>query len=133
MNDKTKLNEMLNLMEAYVGSWQQLNQFINVARAKKFGREDEKQFLEVKSLITQQLELVLSRFQHPMVNREDTHMLMTSSASMRTVSELSDRELLNIEKLWHKNFISLQTVVGQLKARQKQLETQSFWSSLFSR
>lgn len=133
MNEKHKLAEMLSLMESYVGCWQQLMKFINVAREKKFGPEDEKQFLEVKSLITQQLELVLSRFPHSMVNRMETHMLMCNSASMRTISELGDRELHSLETQWHKNFITLQTVLGQLKVRQRQMETQSLWAALWGR
>jgi len=128
-----KLDGMISQMEAYLECWKQFSNFINLARAKKFGPEDEAQFLEVKSVITQQLEMILAAFEAPPVSREDIHSLVGNSASIRAMSELNENALRGIENQWHKIFISLQAVVGQLKVQQQQIEGQSMWDGLFKK
>jgi hypothetical protein len=132
MHDK-KLDGMIAQMEAYLECWKQFSNFINLARAKKFGPEEESQFLEVKSVITQQLEMILAAFEVPPVSREDIHSLVGNSASIRAMSELNENALRGLENQWHKIFISLQAVLGQLKVQQKNLEGQSSWSKLFGK
>jgi len=133
MSDKKKIEKIILQMEAYLECWKQFSNFVNLARAKKFSPEDEAQFLEVKSVITQQLEMVLSFFAAPPVNREDIHALMGNASSIRVMSEMNENALRNLESQWHKIFISLQAVLGQLKVQQKEVEGQSFWSSLFAK
>jgi hypothetical protein len=128
-----KLEGMINQMEAYLECWKQFANFINLARAKKFGPEDESQFLEVKSVITQQLEMILAAFEVPPVSREDIHGLVGNAASIRAMSELNENALRGIESTWHKIFISLQAVLGQLKVQQQQFEGQSMWAGLFGK
>ena len=55
-----KLDSLTQQMENYIECWKQFNHFINVARSKKFGAEDENQFLEVKSVLIQELELIFA-------------------------------------------------------------------------
>jgi hypothetical protein len=127
-----QLDGMINQMEAYLECWKQFASFINMARAKKFGPEDEAQFLEVKSVITQQLEMILAAFEAPPVSREDIHSLVGNSSS-RAMSELNENALRGIESQWHKIFIALQAVVGQLKVQRQQIEGQSMWSGFFAK
>jgi hypothetical protein len=49
----TKLEQLVHQMENYLECWKQFNTFVNLARGKKFGPEDEAQFLEIKSVIVQ--------------------------------------------------------------------------------
>ncbi len=55
-----QMHQLIQQLENYTECWKQFNHFVNVARAKKFGPEEEGQFLEVKTVIIQQLELILS-------------------------------------------------------------------------
>lgn len=128
-----KLDGMISQMEAYLECWKQFSNFINLARAKRFGPEEEAQFLEVKSVMTQQLEMILAAFETPPVNREDIHSLIGNASSIRSLSELNENALRGLENQWHKIFIALQAVLGQLKVQQKQLEGQSVWSGLFGK
>lgn len=128
-----KLEAMISQMEAYLECWKQFAGFVNLARTKKFGPEDEAQFLEVKSVITQQLEMILASFETPPVSREDIHGLVGNASSIRAMSELNENALRGIESQWHKIFIALQAVVGQLKVQRQQLEGQSVWSGLFAK
>ena len=57
---KKELEQLILQLENYLECWKQFNQFVNVARSKKFGPEEENQFLEVKSVIVQELEIILA-------------------------------------------------------------------------
>jgi len=123
-----KLDGMIGQMETYLECWKQFSNFINLARAKKFGPEEEAQFLETKSVITQQLEMILAAFEAPPVSRDDIHSLIGNATSIRAMSELNENALRGLESQWHKIFIALQAILGQLKVQQKQLEDQPRWS-----
>ena len=128
---KTSIEQLILRMESYLECWKQFNGFVVMARAKKFSPEDENQFLEIKSVITQELELILSSIDCGPVSRDDVHGLMSSAPSVRFLSEMSEGALRNVENQWHKLFISLQSILGQLKVKQGQLESKSFMKNWF--
>jgi len=127
------LEKLILQMENYLECWKQFHHFVNVARAKDFGVDDESQFLEVKSVITQQLEVLMSSIQSGAVAREDVHGLIASAPSLRYLSEMNEGGLRNVENQWHKLYIGWQAVLGQLKVKQQELESQGLFSSLFRR
>src|SRR6266516_919139 len=130
---KSNGEQLIIRMENYLECWKQFNTFMNMARSKKFTQEDENQFLEIKSVITQELELILSSIDCGPVSREDVHALIASALSVRFLSEMNDNSLRNVESQWHKLFISLQSVLGQLKVRQGQIESKSIMKSWFGK
>jgi hypothetical protein len=130
---RTNIDQLILRMESYLECWKQFNNFMNMARAKKFSPEDENQFLEIKSVLTQELELVLSAIDCGTVTREDVHGLITAAPSIRYLSELNENNLRNVENAWHKLFIGWQAILGQLKVRQGQAESKSLMGSLFGR
>src|SRR3569832_1271756 len=87
--------------------------------------------MEITSVITQELELLLADMDGAQVSRDEVHNLMTSVPSMRALSESNEAAIRAVENQWHKLFITWQSILGQLKVRQKQLENQSFFGSLF--
>jgi hypothetical protein len=128
---KSHLEDLIIRMESYLECWKQYNAFMNMARSKKFGVEDENQFLEIKSMLTQELELILSRVDCGPVSREDVHSLLSSGPSIRFLSEMNENALRNLENNWHKIFIGWQCILGQLKVRQQQVASKSVMSSWF--
>ena len=130
MRDK-KLNDLIQQLETYLECWKQFNRFIGLTRHQKFGAEDEQQFLEIKSVIVQELELILSIIEAGTPTREDIHGLVSSAPSLRYVSEQNDNGLRAIENRWHKIYIGWHSVVGQLKVRQREVESKSVFSTLF--
>lgn len=132
MRDK-KLDQLIQQLETYLECWKQFNRYINLTRARKFAPEDEQQFLEVKSVIVQELELILSTIEAGTPTREEIHALVSSAPSLRYVSEVNDNGLRVIENHWHKIYIGWHSVVGQLKVRQREAESQSVLSTLFAR
>ena len=127
------LSDIIIRMENYLECWKQFNHYLGLARFKKFTLDDENQFMEIKSVITQELELILAVMDGAQVSRQDVHDLMTSVPSMRFLSENNESVLRGIENQWHKLFISWQSILGQLKVRQKQMENKSFFSALIGK
>ena len=130
---KTNVDQLILRMESYLECWKQYNTFMGMARAKRFSQEDENQFLEIKSVITQELELILSSIDCGPVSRDDVHALIAAAPSIRFLSEMNDNSLRAVESSWHKLFISLQSVLGQLKVRQQQIESKSLMKSWFGK
>lgn len=113
-----KLDTLVRQLENYLECWKQFNAFVNLARAKKFGEEDENQFLEVKSVLIQELELILAAVEISSPTKEEIHTLIGNAPSLRYLSELNDAALRNIENQWHKIYIGWHAILGQLKVRQ---------------
>lgn len=126
-----KLDQLVAQLENYLECWKQFNYFINLARSKKFGPEDENQFLEVKSVIAQELELILSAIETNNPSREEVLALISGAPSIRYLSEMQEGALRGVENSWHKIFILFQSLLGQLKVQQRQIEDQSGFGSLF--
>ena len=129
---KKELEQLVLQMENYLECWKQFNHFINLARAKNFSTEDENQFLEIKSVLTQQLEMLLTSIAGGST-REEIHGLIGGAPSLRYLSELNENALRSLENQWHKVFITWQSLLGQLKVKQRELEGQGFFSTLFGR
>jgi len=125
-----RLQDIITRMENYLECWKQFNHYLGLARFKKFTLDDENQFMEIKSVITQELELILAVTDGQQVTREDVHNLMTSVPSMRFLSESNESVLRNIENQWHRLYINWQSVLGQMKVKQKQFENKGFFAAL---
>ncbi|MGC8744604.1 MAG: hypothetical protein ACP5T0_12060 [Verrucomicrobiia bacterium] len=135
-----KIDDLISQFEIYIENWKQIYYFINLVRErraqdkKQFSLEEENQFLDVKSLIAQQLESILAYFADDSrpIDKEDIFNVITPLSSLRVISELNDGTLRGIENQWHKVFIQLQSLLGQLKVQRQQLESKSIFS-LFSK
>jgi hypothetical protein len=128
-----KLNQLIVQLENYLECWKQFNYFVNLARSKKFTPEDENQFLEVKSIIVQELELITATIDFPASSptREEVHGLVSSAPSIRYLSESNEGNLRGLENHWHKIYVGFQAILGQLKVQQRQLESRSYLTSFF--
>lgn len=131
--NKKLLDQLILQMENYLECWKQFNHFVNIARAKKFTEEDENQFLEIKSVLAQQLELILASIECTNPTREEVHSLISAAPSIRYLSELNDGAIRGVENQWHKIYIGWQSNLGQLKVKQREVEGQSSGFSLFGK
>jgi len=128
-----KLDDLIHQLENYLECWKQFNHFVNLARAKKFSGEDENQFLEVKSVIVQELELIFASVEVASPTKEEIHALVGNAPSLRYLSEMNEGAIRNIENQWHKIYIGWHSIVGQLKVRQRAETDKSLFSGLFSK
>ena len=133
MSTSKKLEQLIAQMENYLECWKQFNRFVNLARLKKFGAEDENQFLETKSVLVQELELILASVEVSSPTREEVHTLVGNAPSLRYLSEMNEGALRNVESQWHKIYIGWHSILGQLKVRQRDEEVKSAFSGMFSK
>jgi hypothetical protein len=128
-----KVDQLIHQMENYLECWKQFNNFMNLARAKKYSPEDDLQFLEVKSVIVQELELILSALEVSSPTREEVHTLIGSAPSLRYLADLNEANLRNLETQWHKIYIGWHAILGQLKVREREDDNPSGLSAMFAK
>ena len=115
----TDSENTISLVENYTECWKQFHHYLQLVRGKKFEREDESQFLELKSVLAQQFELVLAAVECKTPTREEVHKLLTESPSLKYLTEMDNDFVRMAEARWHKIYIGLQSILGQLKVRQQ--------------
>jgi hypothetical protein len=128
-----KLDQLVDQVENYIECWKQFNNFVNLARGKKFSQEDDNQFLEIKSILIQELELLLASIEVASPTREEIHALIADAPSLRSVSELNAGSLRNLESQWHRIYIGWHAILGQLKVRQRGEGSKSGIGSVFGK
>src|SRR6266487_3360769 len=129
----TKLDQLVNQVENYLACWKHFSQFVNLGRAKKFSQEDDSQFLEVKSVLVQELELILAAVEVSSPTKEEIHSLVGNAPSLRYLSEMSEGALRSLEAQWHKIYIGWYAILGQLKVRLNDEDSKSGLVSMFSK
>jgi hypothetical protein len=121
------INQLVTQIETHIECWKQFNHFISLARAKKFGPADDNHFLEIKSIIVQELELIFASIDVQSPTREEIHAVIGNAPSLRILSEMSEGALRGLETQWHKIYIGWHAILGQLKVQQRSEEQKTFW------
>jgi hypothetical protein len=128
-----KLDQLVTQLEHFLECWKLLNNFINLARGKKFTAEDENQFLEVKAIVVQELELIGAAIEFPSPSREEVHNFVAAAPSLRYLGDSSEGALRALENQWHKIYVGFQAIVGQVKVKQREIEGQNFLAAMFKK
>ncbi len=121
------IEEFILHLENYIECWKQFNHYLNLAREKKFSRDDESQFLEVKSIITQGFEAIAASADKGGPRKEEVNSLFASAPSLRYLAD-NHEAVHSVEGQWHKIFLTLQSLLGQLKVQQNKQEKGTGWS-----
>ena len=133
MSTTKKMDQLIAQVENYLECWKQFSRFLNIGRAKKFGADDENQFLETKSVLVQELELILASVEVSSPSKEEVHTLIGNSPSLIFLSEMNEGALRNLEAQWHKVYIGWHSILGQLKVQQNAEGSQSAFASLLGK
>jgi hypothetical protein len=127
MNVK-RMDQLIQQTETHIECWKQFNHYVNLARTKKFTPDDETNFLELKSVIAQDLEGIFASIETQSPSKEEILGLIGIAPSLRYLSEMGDGELRGIENNWHKIYIAWHSILGQLKIKMRNDEgTALFW------
>ena len=113
------LDDTIRLVENYTQCWKHLHHYLALARSKKYESDDDAQFLETKSVLAQQLELVLAAVSCKFPTREEVHKLLGEIPSLRYLSDMGEDTLRAAESRWHRIYIGWQSILGQLKVSQQ--------------
>ena len=122
-----ELSQLVAQIETHIECWKQFNLFVNTARTKKYGLPDENHFLELKSVIVQELEMIYSAIEITSPGKEEIHALIGNAPSLRYLGEMSEGSLRGIESQWHKIYIGWHSILGQLKVKQRAEEAKAFF------
>lgn len=129
-----KVDQIIQHLENHLGCWRQFSHFLNLGRSKKFASEDEDHFLEIKSIIAQETEVILASVAVVSPSKEEIHSLLTNAPSLRFLAEMNEGLIRNLESQWHKIYIGWHAILGQLKVQQQQVEVKGGGGSgLFGR
>ena len=77
-----ELNQLVTQIETHIECWKQFNHFVCIARNKKFGPTEENNFLEIKSIIVQELELIYAAVEVASPTRYEVHALIGNAPSL---------------------------------------------------
>ena len=122
-----QINSLVAQIETHIECWKQFNHFIAVARAKKFSAADDTHFLEIKSIIVQELELIFASIEVQTPTRDEVHALIGNAPTLRSLGDMNEGALRNLESQWHKIYIGWHSILGQLKVKQRAEAGKSFW------
>jgi hypothetical protein len=128
-----KVSPLIHQTENYLECWKQFNHFINMARTKKFSADDELHFLEIKSVLVQELELITASMDINSPTKEEIHGLIGNAPSLRYLSEMNEGSLRGLENQWHQIYIGWHAILGQLKVRQHADTPKSSFGGLFGK
>ena len=122
------LEEFILHLENYIECWKQFNHYVNLARDKKFSREDETQFLEIKSIIAQGLEAIAASAEKKRPEERGSERALLAMRLRCAFSATCPTPSTPWKRQWHKIYLALQSLLGQLKVQQNKQEKGSGWS-----
>jgi hypothetical protein len=128
-----ELDHLILQLENYLECWKQFSHFISAARTRKFTQDDEVQFLDVKSVLVQELELILAKVDYTSPTKEEVIAVVSSAPSLRFLAEMPEGSLRGVENQWHKVFISWQSNLGMRKVKQREVDGRSWFAKLVAK
>lgn len=132
MRDR-QLEKNIARLEALIEQWKALSQFLDRGFQQNFTAEDEAAFLELKSGIAREYELMMTMLAN-MADREDRAVrLMNSVTSLAAFKEFPEGTDRRIATEWHNAYIGWQALLGRLRGRQAQLAATSSVGVAFRR
>jgi len=125
MRDRN-LERNIERVEAFIESWRQLSQFLDRGfKGESFKGEEEAAFLDLKSRIAQEHELLTITLGSE-AERDDRALRMLNSVpSLASFKELPDGMSKKLATEWHSTYLGLQAMLGRLRGRQAQLKAVS--------
>ena len=125
MRDRN-LEKNIRRIEAFVESWKQLSQFLDRGfKGDPFTAEEEAAFLELKSRIAQEYELLMVTLASE-ADRDDRPLrILNSVPSLSAFKGLPEGMSKKLATEWHSTYLGLQALLGRLRGRELQLRSVS--------
>ena len=136
MRDRN-LEKNIRRIEAFVESWKQLSQFLDRGfKGDPFAGEEEAAFLELKSRIAQDYELLMVMLASE-ADRDDRALrILNSVPSLSAFKGLPEGTSKKLATEWHSTYLGLQALLGRLRGREAQLRSVSTirvaWGRVFA-
>jgi hypothetical protein len=125
MRDRN-LEKNIVRVEAFIESWRELSQFLDRGfTGAPFAGEEEIAFLELKSRIAQEHELLAVTLATESERDDRVLRLLNSVPSLSAFKELPEGMAKKVATEWHSTYLALQALLGRLRGRQTQLRNVS--------
>ena len=135
MRDK-ELETKLRILTVQLDNWKRMHDLITYGLDKAkpiISAEQERQFTEIRAHLLQETEYVLNNLNVLSDLSGKAMNVLQRAPSIRGVRELTNDEIRRLEGEWNGVFTKLGVVQGQLKARRKDLASQTPLKYYFSR
>jgi hypothetical protein len=128
MRDR-RLEKNIIRVEAFVEKWKQLSQFLDRGfQGDSFTAEEEAAFLDLKSIIAQEHELLMTTLGTEADRSDKGLRLLNNIQSLQALRELPEGTDKRLTAEWHNFYLWLQALLGRLRGQQAQLATISSFS-----
>ena len=128
MRDK-ELETQLRILTVQLDNWKRLHDLITYGLDKAkpiISAEQERQFTDIRSHLLQETEYVFKQLNILGELSGKAMNVLQRASSVRGVRDLSNDDMRRLEAEWNGVFTKLGVVQGQLKARRKDLASQTF-------
>ena len=113
-----RYEEMIKQVKDFIELWVKFHDLYQEAITKeKITPEEEKTFLETKSLIARKYQKLLDTLGIDPTPEDKTFNVISQVLSLSSVSSISDMQMSKIESDWHESYISLNKILGSLEGR----------------
>jgi len=121
MRDR-RLETNIKRVEDFIEQWKRLSQFLDRGlKGGTFTDEEEAGFLDLKSAIAQQHELLITTLGTESERDDKALRLLNSVPSLQSFQGLAEGMDKRISSEWHSTYLALQSLLGRLKGRKAQL------------
>jgi hypothetical protein len=121
MRDRN-LDKNINRVEAFLERWKELSKFLERGLGGEgFTAEEEGAFLELKSQIAQEHQVLMTTLGGAGDRDDKPLRLLNIAPSLQGLRELPEGMPKKITTDWHNIYLSLQALLGRLRGRQAQL------------
>ncbi len=125
MRDRS-LEKNIQRVEQFVERWKQLSLFLDRGfQGRDFKAEEEAAFLELKSAIAQEHEMLMAALGGAVENDDKALRLINTVPSLQSFKDLNEPMVKKLAIEWHNTYISYQALLGRLKGRKAQLASVS--------
>jgi hypothetical protein len=135
MRDK-QLETKLRLVTLQLENWKKLHDLITYGLDKTkpiISTEQERQFTDIRGNLLQEIEYVLRELNMLSEVSGKAMSVLQRGVSVRGVRDLSNDEVRRLETDWNGVFTKLGLMQGQLKARRKELASQTAFNFYLNR
>lgn len=121
MRDRN-LEKNIQRVEGFVERWKQLSVFLDRGfQGQSFQPEEEAAFLDLKSHIAQEHEILMTALGSVMDRDDKALRLLNTVPSLQAFKDLPEGASKKIVSEWHNTFIAFQALLGRLRGREAQL------------
>ena len=128
MRDK-ELETKLRILTVQLDNWKRMHDLMTYGLDKAkpiISAEQERQFTDIRAHLLQETEYVFKQLNILGELSGKAMNVLQRASSVRGVRDLSNDEMRRLEGEWNGVFTKLGVVQGQLKARRKELASQTF-------